>query len=51
MMPLMMRRSSSRAGPVRLLGKSGLIRAHCRSLNQNKPARMIPPACKSLAGE
>src|SRR4051812_24111876 len=36
MMPLMMRRSSSRTGPGNPVGRYGSIRAHCRSLNQNK---------------
>ena len=31
MMPLIMRRSSSRSGPGRLLGRYGAIRAHCLS--------------------
>jgi hypothetical protein len=36
MMPLMTRRSSTRATPRTSLGKCGSIRAHCASLSQNK---------------
>src|SRR5450631_2741112 len=43
MMPLTMRRSSSRSGPVNPLGRCGSIRAHCLSFSQNKPARILSP--------
>ena len=42
-MPLMMRRSSSRSGPVSPVGRCGSIRAHCLSFSQNKPARTLSP--------
>ena len=43
-MPLMMRRSSCRTGPVCTIGNSGAITAHCRSLSQKWSATIqIPP--------
>ena len=36
MIPLKIRRSSSRSGPGWFVGKCGTIFVHCSSLNQNK---------------
>src|SRR5882757_4584144 len=51
MMPLMMRRSSSRSGPVSPVGRCGSIRAHCLSFNQNKPARILSPPNQEHGGK
>ena len=37
MMPLITRRSSTRATPRTWFGNSGLSRSNCKSLNQNSP--------------
>src|SRR5512139_2159069 len=41
MMPLMIRRSSARFGPVSPLGRCRSIPVHCLSFSQNKPARTL----------
>src|SRR5450631_3594725 len=51
MMPLTMRRSSSRSGPVNPLGRCGSIRAHCLSFSQNKPARILSPPNQEHGGK
>ena len=50
-MPLMMRRSSSRSGPVSPVGRCGSIRAHCLSFSQNKPARTLSPPNQEHIGK
>src|SRR5258708_37477118 len=51
MMPLMMRRSSSRSGPVSPVGKCGWIRAHGLSFSQNKPAGILSPPNQEHVGK
>jgi hypothetical protein len=43
MMPLKIRRSSSRTGPRWFFGKCGSIFDHCSLVNQNKSALMAWP--------